>query len=190
MDDAFKAKIVWKAAFPRAETSPDEIAAELGEDLACAASLFAIASLKRPPREHRKLAAIEGASRKLLALCNEGSSAYTIARIEQFCTLELGWRNDLREILGNICAGAYEARRHNGGGEELRKAFGSSYGIFIATLGEVYFEFSRKRPGRCVSSDGDLGGPFLRFVTAAATQWDLPVPAPETVSRHLRLKHG
>lgn len=163
MDNTQKARLVWQAAFPREGSLSEEAAAGLGLELARAADWFDVASAKRPTRERKKLKSIERAAVKLLKLTDENSSRETIARIEQFCTLPLGWRHDLRAILESICTGAGEAQRHNGGAEELCKAFGSPHGLFVARLGKIYSKFTGRRPGRCVNSDGEPGGPFLRF---------------------------
>jgi hypothetical protein len=95
------------------------------------------------------------------------------------------WADELEAYLKILQNAAAEAQFHKGGGEVLSKIFGSPQGIFIESLRKIYSEFSGRRPGRSVNSDGELDGPFPRFVRRTAIQWGLPVPAAKTISRHL-----
>jgi hypothetical protein len=187
MDDTRKAHLVWAAAFPRGKALDDQTAAKLGAALEQAAEWYGIAKSRRPSRENRHFQKITNDTSKLL----QSLDTETINRLGNFVSSSVhpSWVAELVAGLNILRDAALEAQSHKGGGEVLSKKFGSPQGIFIELLREIYFEFSRKRPGRSLGTSKRPGGPFPRFVIEAARQFGIPIPSAHTISKRLQKRH-
>lgn len=199
--EAEKARLVWKAAFPKAPRIADETAFHLGKKLARAVEWYRIAETNRPPRERERLENIERIAKKLARLLAESSG--TRDRLEEFWPMYFGRRIDLQQArlgIASIRKTARRARivetptetvRRKGGGAALRTMFGSPQRLFILRVAAAYEEATGKKAKVSRNTLGELGGPFVRFTKEAATRFGLEKPSAETIKEALRRrKHG
>ena len=191
------------SALSAANISFDEASIQtLGEKLARAAEWYRIADAPSPPRERKRLEAIEKAAEKLSNLLASPVPRCKEDRLEcrkRLDRLEHDWRNFGGVSLQQTQIGLASLRKtvefalkyklkdgstrqRQRGGAILRTAFGSSDRLFISRLAKPY----ETATGRVAtvsfnSSTGKLGGPFVRFVQESARQFGVPPPSAETI---------
>jgi hypothetical protein len=185
--NAGRARRVWQAAFPN-HALDDAAAAELGTELENTAKRYLVISAKRPAGEHRKQKNIELSAGRLLTLLSRTPDEI-LNRIEQFCALDADWLFDLRNILRNLQAGAKEAQKHGSGTKALWVGIGSPERWLLGKFQKIYERRSGRMAGRS-RVDGELRGPFLRFVQEAAREFGIAPPSPETIGLFLRKGMG
>jgi hypothetical protein len=197
---ADKARLVWKAAHIQ-KPLDDVTAAALGDDLSWAATWYETdcavtsqerkkgTSQKRKTDELKDLGEISRNAGALAKLLRNDNAA--VRRLERFYPDPFQPKGPPN--LSEMQCGfeALEVAANKALAERRKvKLIPSPRGIssldrYIFELAEIFKKYVDAAPGTS-TTDGKKGGPFVRFVRAAAHQFGIKPPAGETIAAALR----